>query len=86
MQPKSRKKLNLMRETVRSLTHLGPAELRTVVGGISIATMCNSKDLRCPNPTGGVTCNSLGNCPSGNGAQTCECTTLATCECTAAAC
>lgn len=73
MQPKSRKKLQLVRDTVRSLTLLAPGALGTVVGGISRATMCNSKDLRCPDPTGGVTCDSLDVCPSGPGIATCTC-------------
>jgi hypothetical protein len=83
MQPKSRKKLHLMRETVRSLTHLGPAALRTVVGGISRVTECHSKDQPCPEPTpSGVTCQSRQEiCPTGNQAATCDCTTLATCDC-----
>jgi hypothetical protein len=65
MQPKSRKKLQLARETVRSLKSY---ELGQIVGGISHATMCNSKDIECPTPTDwGATCNdtSAGNCDSG---------------------
>lgn len=74
MQPKSRKKLSLSHETVRSLTTVTNDDLRRVVGGISRATMCNSKDLQCPDPTGGVTCNSAqSNCPSGPGITTCTC-------------
>jgi hypothetical protein len=88
MQPKSRKKLQLLRETVRSLAQLGPAALRTIVGGISRETECHSKDQPCPEPTGtGFACPSAANhCQSGEGVATCTCATLATCECTAAAC
>ena len=42
MQPKSRKKLQLGRETLRSLMQ---HELGKIAGGISHETMCNSKDI-----------------------------------------
>jgi hypothetical protein len=66
MQPKSRKKLQLTQETVRSLIVLGRGDLRNVVGGVS-RDLCHSKDYDCTiNPTqGGVTCNTVdSNCPS----------------------
>ena len=63
MQPSSKKKLHLARETVRSLTVLRNSELGRIVGGISRATECNSKDIRCPTPTGGTTCNDSTNPP-----------------------
>ena len=70
MQPKFKKKLQLARETVRSLVILGPSEMQKVAGGISRATMCDSKDLPCTGGggggSGGVTCNSVdSNCPTG---------------------
>ena len=77
MQPKHRKKLHLARETVRSLIELRPAALGKVVGGVSRATQCNSKDLPCTGTkSGGVTCESLDpDCPSGL-ATDCTCPTL----------
>ena len=57
MQPKSKKKLQLARETLRSLTVLRSDELGKIVGGVSIATQCNSKDHLCTVNTGGTTCN-----------------------------
>jgi hypothetical protein len=67
MQPKFKKKLQLARETVRSLVVLGPSALQNVAGGISRATMCNSKDIACTGGgSGGVTCDSAdSNCPTG---------------------
>lgn len=57
MQPKSRKKLQLTGETLRTLT-LRRSELGRVVGGISGPRGCHSIDDHCPTPSGGVTCNS----------------------------
>ena len=65
MQPKSRKRLQLNGETLRSLT-LTQSELGKVVGGISGTRGCHSIQDRCPSPSGGVTCNSADDiCPSG---------------------
>jgi hypothetical protein len=67
MQPKSRKKLQFTRETLRSLTVLSRNELGRIAGGISHETLCNSKDLRCPLPSAeGTTCNDTAqpNCQS----------------------
>lgn len=66
MQPKFRKKLQLARETVRSLVALDRDELGKVVGGVSRET-CNSKDVPCTiTPTvGGVSCNTVDSmCPT----------------------
>jgi len=58
MQPKSRKKLQFTRETLRSLTVLTTNQLGRIAGGISRETECNSKDIRCPLPSDeGATCN-----------------------------
>lgn len=68
MQPKFKKKLQLSRDTVRSLGVLTPNDLRRVAGGISRATQCNSKDIMCGGGSGGVTCDSAdSDCPSGVG-------------------
>jgi hypothetical protein len=75
MQPKFKKKLQLARETVRSLVILGPSEMQKVAGGISRATLCDSKDLDCTGGggSGGVTCNTVdSNCPSA-GDTACGC-------------
>src|SRR5262249_31352711 len=85
MQPKSKKKLQLARETLRTLTLLNSGALGKIVGGVSIATLCNSKDIQCHVTTqdGGATCNDTAQdpCNSGAGVGTCTCATLATCTC-----
>ena len=75
MHPNPKKRLQLTRETVRTLSGLQTHELRGVVGGITIAgTVCNSKDNACSNGGSTVTTQSTGSaCPSGEGIETCTC-------------
>jgi hypothetical protein len=69
MNSKLKKKLNLGRETVRTLSGLSSGQLGGVVGGISGLRGCHSIRDHCDTGTGGVLCGASVDdaCPSGDG-------------------
>ncbi len=64
MSSKLGKKLNLHRETVRTLSRLDASVLERVGGGISGRKGCQSIDYVCEPDSGGALCISKGICPS----------------------
>jgi hypothetical protein len=71
MRSKNSKRLQLARETVRSLSSLRNSDLVRANGGISGPKGCHSLVDVCEPGSGGALCLSKGICPSGAGVGSC---------------